>query len=187
MQDLLYNQTRFLIRLIWKYLPNSAAETYPIYLISNLVLSVLGLVVCFLIKQWPVNWPIQQAIFVVRTALEMLDMSKAIGDSVADSVSLINQSTKWWLNHHFTTWAAQYQANPWYPLDHCLMLKLLNSDLFGLKLFLAFDVRRSVRSSLHTPPTLLAKMLVGCSKNDSRWPKLTVRSIVFRTYKRCSR
>ena len=111
---LLYHHTRFLIRLIWKYLPNSAAETYPIYLISNLVLSVLGLVVCFLFKQWPVNWPIQQAIFVVRTALEMLDMSKAIGDSVADSVSLINQST----NHHFTTWAAQYQANPWYPLDH---------------------------------------------------------------------
>ena len=116
MWDLLYHHTQFLIRLIWEYLPNSAAETYPIYLISDLVLSVLPLVVCFWWKQWPVNWPIQQqAIFVVRTALEMLDMSKAIGDSAADSASLINQST----NHHFTTWAAQqYQAKPWYPLDH---------------------------------------------------------------------
>ena len=38
----------------------------------------------------------------------MLDMSKAIGDSVADSVSLINQST----NHHFTTWAAQQYTKP---------------------------------------------------------------------------
>ena len=47
---LLYHHTRFLIRLIWKYLPNSAAETYPIYLISNLVLSVLGLPVCFWCK-----------------------------------------------------------------------------------------------------------------------------------------